>query len=266
MSSPTPQHDQNTPVDRPVTAIILAAGRATRMKSDLVKVLHLVCDRPMVAWIIDACREIQCQPIHLIVGYQADRVEGAFADQNDLRFVEQKEQLGTGHAVQQAEPLLKDFVGDVIVLGGDGPLIRGSTLKVLLETHRSTGASATLATSVIDDPTGYGRIVRDDQDRFQAIVEEKDTNDEQRAIHEINPSYYCFRGEDLFRTLPQVGCNNANGEFYLTDVLGVLREEGKRIEVVPAVEPEDVLSINTPEQLAEVSALLDQRRRKETTA
>ncbi len=254
------------------TAIILAAGMGKRMKSDLPKVLHPIGGRPMVCAVIEACREAGCRRVVLVVGHRQELVRGALSGaewigKGDIEFVEQPEQHGTGHAVQCAETLFAEEKAtpageggsDVFVLAGDGPLIRAQTLKVILDRHRSTDASATLATSIIDDPTGYGRIVRENGGKgeggFKAIVEQKDCSAEQLKIREVNPSYYCFDAAALFSTLARVKRNAASGEYYLTDVPGMMLAEGRRVEVIPAVPPEDVLSINTPEQLAEVDAI-----------
>jgi bifunctional N-acetylglucosamine-1-phosphate-uridyltransferase/glucosamine-1-phosphate-acetyltransferase GlmU-like protein len=173
----------------------------------------------------------------------------------------QMPQLGTGHAVDMARGLFaRGALGDeVLVLCGDGPLIRPHTLQVLLDTHRESGAAATLATAVIPDATGYGRIERDAHGSFRRIVEQKDATPAQLAIREINPSYYCFRTADLFDALKRVTNQNASGEYYITDVFELLLKDGKRVSVVDAVPPEDVLSVNTPEQLAEVSRILSSR-------
>lgn len=229
------------------------------MRSDLVKVLHPVCGRPMVLWVVDACRVAGCEAIYLVVGYQGEKVRETLAGPSDLKFVTQHEQLGTGHAVRQVEPLLADFDGDVIVLAGDGPLIRAETLVELVRTHRRTNAAATLATARIADPSGYGRIVRDASGRFAKIVEDKDATPAEKAIDEINPSYYCFRAKPLFAALARLTNQNANGEYYLTDVCGLLLDSGERVEVIDAVRAEDVHSINTPEQLAQVDAILAAR-------
>ena len=155
---------------------------------------------------------------------------------------------------------------DCFVLCGDGPLIRADTLRTLLQRHLATGAAASLATSVVADATGYGRIQRDAAGRFQRIVEQKDATEAQRAIREINPSYYLFRTHDLFDALTRVTNQNASGEYYITDVFELLLKDGKRVEVVDAVPPEDVLSVNTPEQLAEVDAILRRRLGSDTPA
>lgn len=240
-------------------AVILAAGKGTRMKADLPKVVHEVGGRPMVCAVVDACREAECDPVVVVVGYRHELVRGALAGAG-VRFALQEPQLGTGHAVQCADGELGSFAGDLFVLCGDGPLIRPETLATLLERHRSTGASATLATAIIDDPTGYGRIVRDGDGRFRGIVEHRNATPRQRAIREVNPSYYCFRRPDLMEALRDVPRNDASGEYYLTDVLGLLLARGRRVEVVPSVPPEDVLSINTPEELAAVDRIYRRRR------
>jgi bifunctional UDP-N-acetylglucosamine pyrophosphorylase/glucosamine-1-phosphate N-acetyltransferase len=154
---------------------------------------------------------------------------------------------------------LKDFRGDVLVLAGDGPLIRPQTIRTLVQTHRTSRAAGTLATSVIPDPTGYGRIIRDSAGEFERIVEHKDATPAQREFHEVNPSYYCFHAGMLFEMLELITNDNTNGEYYLPDVLPMLRQAGQRVEVVDAVPPEDVLSINDPQQLAEVDGILRRR-------
>lgn len=256
-------------------AIILAAGKGTRMRSDLPKVVHPVGDPPraMVCAVVDACREAGCERIVLVVGYKQDSVREAVASQglawaSGLEFAVQDQQLGTGHAVRSAET---NFAVDLrhpdlehrpcFVLAGDGPLIRGETLRALLDLHRRSRALATLATSVIDDPAGYGRIVRGPDRRLQRIVEHKECTPEQLAIREVNPSYYCFDLRALFDTLAHVKRNEHSGEYYITDVPAMLLQQGARVEVIDAVPPQDVLSINTPEQLAEVDAIYRARRR-----
>lgn len=243
-----------------VDAILLAAGKGTRMGSDLPKVVHEVAGRPMIQWVVEACREAGVERVVLVVGYQAERVREAVSGFEGIEFVTQSEQLGTGHATQMAAPLYKNEPQrDVFVLAGDGPLIRASTLKTLLDRHRSADASASLATAVIDDPTGYGRIERDADGQFLRIVEQKDASEEQLAIREVNPSYYCFRSDRLFDALSRVRNDNKQGEFYVTDVPGLLLEDGDTVEVIDAVPAEDILSINTPEQLAEVDRVLRAR-------
>ena len=243
---------------RTQSAIILAAGKGTRMKSDLPKVMHPALGRPMVEWVVDAARAVGCGKVVLVIGHGADTVRGHFAGHAGIEFVMQMPQLGTGHAVDMARPVFeRGMLGeDVLVLCGDGPLIRAHTLETLLSVHRSTGAAATLATAVIPDPTGYGRIERDAKGGFLRIVEQKDATPAQLALREVNPSYYCFRTRELFDALRRVTNQNASGEYYITDVFELLLRDGHRVSVVDAVPPEDVLSVNTPAQLAEVSAIL----------
>lgn len=296
---------ETSTTERGVSAIILAAGKGTRMQSDLPKVCHPVGGRAMVCAVVDACIEAGVDHIVVVVGYRRPDVmaalrpyagvetlgaglgppmahahagdagpeglEGAGSEERPraaLEFAVQSVQLGTGHAVSMARMpfdrvlLQSSPPRDVFVLCGDGPLIRASTLRTMLERHRSGGgvAAATLATSVIEDPTGYGRIVRDGEGRFERIVEHKNASEAERAIREVNPSYYCFDVAALFRTLSAVTPDSATGEYYITDVFELLLREGERVEVIDAVPPEDVLSINTPEQLAEVDRMFRSRR------
>jgi bifunctional UDP-N-acetylglucosamine pyrophosphorylase/glucosamine-1-phosphate N-acetyltransferase len=237
-------------------AILLAAGKGTRMGSDLAKVLHPVAGEPMLHWVIAACRAAGAVPIVVVVGYQAEQVKAAFAGQPDVRFVHQDRQLGTGHAAKMAAPLLADHPGEVFVLNGDGPLIRPETLHALLDTHRRAHAAGTLATARLDDPTGYGRVIRDADGGLAGIVEQKDATPEQLAVQEVNPNYLCYTASALFDALDRLSDDNAQGEYYLTDVPRLVREAGGTIAIVDAVPAEDVLGINTPEQLAQVDAIL----------
>jgi len=256
----------------PLSAIILAAGKATRMKSDRVKVLHEICGRPMLSYVLDACREVGVGGpsggrLYVVIGHDRERVMETYKDQPDITWVIQHEQKGTGHAVMVCQSVMGQH-GDtspdahVFVLGGDGPLIRGSTLKALTEKHLATGAAVTLATSVLENPAGYGRIVRDAAGQVTGIVEHGDATPEQRAIKEVNPTYWMFRTSDLFEALSHVQPNNKKGEYYLTDTLAILKSHGKRLEAVPSVPPEDVLSINTRAELADVTRVMQKRIQK----
>lgn len=258
----TNSSQQDDADSRPLAAIILAAGKGTRMQSDLPKVVHSVAGEPMVRWVVEAVRELGAMPVVLVVGHGQEHVKGIFDGERGIVFVTQEPQLGTGHAVDQARSIFDDVIlseADIFVLAGDGPLIRSRTLKQLLKVHRSTNAAATLATAVIDDPAGYGRIVRDSNGRFERIVEQKDASEAERAIREVNPSYYCFQAGPLFDCLSRIDNDNASGEYYITDVLALLLADGYRVEVVDAVPPDDILSINTPQQLEEVSRILKSR-------
>jgi bifunctional UDP-N-acetylglucosamine pyrophosphorylase/glucosamine-1-phosphate N-acetyltransferase len=216
----------------------------------------------MVCAVVDACVEAGVGRVVVVVGYGREVVQDALAE-HDVEFAVQDEQLGTGHAVRCAEEALGGLAWreghEVFVLCGDGPLIRSETLGTMLEAHRRAGAAATLATSVIDDPAGYGRIVRGRDGRFEGIVEERVATGEQLAIREVNPSYYCFEAPALFGALKNVERNPVSGEYYVTDVPSILMAEGRAIEVVAAVPPEDVLSINTPEDLAKVDGIYRSR-------
>jgi len=243
-------HDADAP-----RAIILAAGKGTRMGSDLPKVCHEVGGRPMVCAVVDACLEAGCSRVVVVVGYKQELVREALASYGErVEYAVQDEQLGTGHAVMCARDAFEgvDPSTDVFVLCGDGPLIRSETLGVLLSTHRGAGAEATLATSRIEDPTGYGRIVRDASGGFARIVEHKNATDAERSIDEINPSYYCVGAGALFSALDRVGRDDLTGEYYITDIFGLIRSGGGRVGIVDTVPSEDILSINTPEQLARV--------------
>lgn len=242
-------------------AVILAAGKGTRMDSDLPKVMHHALGRPLVEWVVNACVAAGCARIVLVVGHGAPIVEAHFAGRADIEFVTQQPQLGTGHAVDQARPLLSGLPAnqDILVLCGDGPLIRANTISAILAAHRSSGAAATLATSIIPDPDGYGRIVRDSSGSFSRIVEQKDASAAEKAIREINPSYYCFQSGDLWSALGRLDNSNAQREYYITDLFRLLPASGRRVHVVDAVPPEEVLSVNTPQQLAEVESILRSR-------
>jgi UDP-N-acetylglucosamine diphosphorylase/glucosamine-1-phosphate N-acetyltransferase len=254
------------------TAIILAAGKGTRMRSDLPKVVFEIGGRPMVCAVVDACLAAGCTRIIAVVGHKQELVRSALASYGSLfggrgvEFAVQDQQLGTGHAVTCAAGLFereRTTKGhNVFVLCGDGPLIRKATLDTVLSKHAGGKADATLATAVIDDPSGYGRIARDANGRFQAIVEQKNCTPEQLAIREVNPSYYCFDVKSLFDALPKVTRNALTNEYYLTDVPALLMQSGGKVEVIEAVPAEDVLSINTPEDLAKVDAIYRSRNTK----
>ncbi len=250
-----------------LAAIILAAGKATRMKSPRVKVLHEICGRPMLSYVLDACRAVGVTKLFLVIGHDRQRVIDTYKNDTDITWVIQEEQKGTGHAVLVCEPAMKSANvlnpdDHVFVLGGDGPLIRGETLKALADKHTSTAAAVTLATSLLDNPTGYGRILRDASGNVVGIVEQNDATPEQRAIKEVNPTYWMFRTRDLFDALAQVKPNNKKGEYYLTDTLSILKNMGKRLEAVPSVPAEDVLSINTRSELADVARVMQKRIQK----
>ena len=248
-------------------AIILAAGKGTRMKSELPKVAHHAAGAPMVEWVVRAATGAGATRVVLIVGYQQEVVRDLFEGSgHPIQYAVQDEQLGTGHAALMAETTLAGFDGDVFVLVGDGPLLRSEVLEKVHRAHVESGASATLATAILEDPTGYGRILREADGRFTGIVEQKDATPEQLRVREINPSIYCFRAEALWDALHAIEPSPVTGEYYITDVPALLIEQGDLVQVTPVASAEDALSVNTPEQLAEVDAALRARETQRTGA
>jgi len=252
------------PADRPAggaapcAALILAAGKGTRLKSDLPKVLHTLQDRPLLHWVIDASRAAGLGPLVIVVGHQAERVEASLAEDRagDLRFVLQAEQHGTGHAAQVARPALADLAGDLLVLAGDVPLIQPATLTGLLSAHRARQAAATVLTAELADPTGYGRILRDGEGDLLAIREHRDASPAERAVREINSGIYCFRLPALLVALDALRPENDQGEYYLTDTLAILRGRGERIAAHRCPDPVEIAGVNDREQLAALEARL----------
>ena len=240
------------------TAVILAAGKGVRMKSNLPKVVHKAAGKPLVAHVADAVRAAGIEDIIIVVGHGREEVQKVFAG-DQVKFVTQEQQLGTGHALQQAEGMV-DPGNTVLVLAGDIPLLRPSTLKVLLDYHQKQQAQATVLTTHLQQPTGYGRVLRDQNGGFLRIVEEKDASPEEKNITEINSGIYCFHAGSVFRVLHQLQPANAQGEYYLTDVLEILKGEGHRVEVMSAAEPEEIHGVNDRIQLAQAEKIL--RRRK----
>ena len=244
-------------------AIILAAGVSSRMNTKLPKVLHEVCGRPMLAYVLDACRAVGVKKLYVVVGYGADQVKEAFADAKDITWVLQSEQKGTGHAVLCCKEHLQDFEGETLVLCGDGPLIRAKTLKTLLEKHESERSSATLATAILDNPKGYGRICRDTYGNIQGIIEHADCNSEQLKIQEVNPSYYLFKNKLLFEALAKVKPDNVKKEYYITDALSIVLAGGHKVVAVTAVRPEEAMGVNSRVQLSEASKIMQHRIQQE---
>ncbi|AVX29681.1 UDP-N-acetylglucosamine pyrophosphorylase /glucosamine-1-phosphate N-acetyltransferase [Carboxydocella thermautotrophica] len=240
-----------------LAAVILAAGKGTRMKSRLPKVLHPVGGQPMVSHVMAACRTAGAQPVVLVIGHGAEQVQATLGPEQV--YVEQKEQLGTGHAVMQAETVLRDFEGDILVVCGDTPLLRGETLAALAQYHRQQEAVATVLTMTLANPTGYGRIIRDEQGQVAAIVEEKDATPEQKAIREVNSGTYCFQAQALFAALQQITPNNAQGEYYLTDVLAIFRQQGQKVAAWQLSDDTEVMGINDRVALAEANRLFRER-------
>ena len=244
-------------------AIILAAGVSSRMNTQLAKVLHEVCGRPMLAYVLDACRQVGVGKMYVVVGYGIEHVRERFGDVEDIVWVQQDEQKGTAHAVLCCKEYLGDFEGEALVLCGDGPLIRAEMLKTLFEKHKAEHSAATLATAVLDDPAGYGRIIRDAHGNFQGIVEDSDCTSEQLAICEVNPSYYLFNNRILFEAAEKVKPDNVKKEYYLTDALSLIIAAGHKVVAVTAVRPEEAMGVNSRAQLSEASKIMQHRIQKE---
>lgn len=238
-------------------AIILAAGKGTRMKSKLHKVLHQVCGKTMVEHVLTQLQAADIKNIVTVVGYGADTVKDALGDQ--VRYALQKQQLGTGHAVMQTEDLLGELAGQTLVVSGDTPLFTAATFNHLFQYHEQRHAAVTILTSKAPDPTGYGRIVRNEIGIVERIVEQKDASVEEQAIHEINTGVYCFDNQKLFAALKRLTNDNAQGEYYLTDVIGILKEEG---EIVTAYQMEDFdesMGVNDRSALAKATKIMQKR-------
>jgi len=241
-------------------AIVLAAGEGKRMQSSLPKVLHEAAGAPLLAHVGTAARESGVERIVVVVGKGAEQVRDRFKDEG-WEFVLQNERHGTADAVRRAEDALRDFDGEVLVLAGDVPLLRGSTLARLRARHREAHAAVTVLTAHLPDPSGYGRVLRAPSGEFLGIVEDKDATAAERAIDEVNSSIYCFDAAALRDALPRIGNDNAQGEYYLTDAVGILRKEGRPVVALAAAAPEEILGVNDRDQLQQVDELLRQRAR-----
>lgn len=220
-------------------AIILAAGKGTRMKSEQSKVMHRLIDRPMLAYIIDALRAVNVQRIVVVVGYQAESIKEAF--QGQVEFALQQPQLGTGHAVMQCSQL-KDAQGDTVIINGDGPCIQPETLEHLFQMNQN--ASCTLLTAELEDAGAYGRIIRNENGDVTSIVEAKDCTKQQLMVNEINAGMYCFKNKDLFENLDKLQTNNAQNEYYLTDMVSILASQGKKVKGLVIENRDEVMGIN----------------------
>ncbi len=232
-----------------ITAIILAAGRGKRMKSILAKVLHPIAGRPMLAYPIETARQLGCHKIVVVVGHQANSVKESFKNEG-LIFVEQEEQLGTGHAVVCAREALKGFEGTTLILCGDVPLLKEKTIKTLVNMHDKMKSPITVLTVLRDNPSGYGRIKRDNQGNILEIVEEKDTDSEEKEIKEINTGIYCINNNFLFSSLESLKNDNAQGEYYLTDLIKMAKEQDKSPSTLTVNDPGEVMGINDRRDLA----------------
>ena len=238
----------------PVAAIILAAGKSTRMQSRLPKMLHPICGLPMTAHVVRACRAAGVERIVVVVGHAADEVRKGLGD--DVEYAYQANQQGTGDAVRSAHTLLHDWRGTILVLAGDVPLLAPESLRELIWLQQRSEAVAALLTAELDDPTGYGRILRNAEGRVVGIVEQKNATPEQQAIKEWNPSIYAFQGPSLWSALEQVERNPLTGEFYLTDTVGLLAARHAKIEGLLLADAQDALGVNNRVELAQAATIL----------
>jgi UDP-N-acetylglucosamine diphosphorylase/glucosamine-1-phosphate N-acetyltransferase len=242
-----------------IAVIILAAGLGKRMRSPKAKVLHEILGRPMLSYVIDVAREIAGPSVIVVVGNQAEAVRRAVSGAASVRYAYQNRQLGTGHAVLCALPQLPDDCEQVVVLCGDTPLLTAPTLKTLVQDHLAAGRDATLLAVELDAPQGYGRVLLNDRYQVCGIVEEADASTGQRAIRLINTGIYCVTRRFLSEALPKVTPENAQGEFYFTDIIRIGYESGRNIGVSYGAAPREILGVNTPEDLARVEALMTGR-------
>ena len=248
-----------------IHVVVLAAGKGTRMKSERPKVLHPVAGTALLDRVLDAARALNPRSMTIVVGHGAEQVRTHLADSRDVQFVLQEPQLGTGHALRQTEPLLRDRSGTVVLLSGDVPLLRSATLSGLVDTHAQAGAAATVLTANVDRPYGYGRIVRT-SGRIARIVEERDATPAQREIKEINSGIYAFALDRLFDALGTISSENAQGEYYLPDLIAIYRRRKRVVTTFTIPDAVEIRGINSRTELAEVSAMVRQQKNEELMA
>ncbi len=237
------------------SGVVLAAGLGKRMQSDLPKVLHPALGRPLVLHVLDQLKPLHPARVVVVVGHREEMVREALQGRT-VHFVTQSPQLGTGHAVQMAWPEVEQGPETILIVAGDMPLVRTATLKRLLERHAQDVNAVTFLSGELDDPAGYGRVVRDRRGDFQKIVEEKDALPAERKIDEVNSGVYCFSRKSLVDALGLLRADNSQKEYYLTDALGLLKGRGMRVGIVQTSDPRELFGVNTPEQLAQVEETL----------
>ena len=239
-----------------VAVVILAAGMGTRMKSNKAKVLHEIDGRPMIRYVVKAAQKIAGDNVIAVVGHQAQKVQETISDSASIYFAYQEEQLGTAHAVQCAMPHIPDSCDEVVILCGDVPLIRSRTIAELVGDHLSAARDITLLAVELDNPHGYGRILVDVNKAVFGIVEEADASADQKQIKLINAGIYCIRKSFLLNALPKIRTNNAQGELYLTDIIGIAHTENKNIGVMVGSDPSEVIGVNTIQELKRVESII----------
>jgi bifunctional UDP-N-acetylglucosamine pyrophosphorylase / glucosamine-1-phosphate N-acetyltransferase len=245
--------------------VILAAGKGTRMKSETPKVLHPIAGKTLIDRVLDTARTLQPSSITLVVGHGAEKVKAHLAHRSDIAFAVQEPQLGTGHALLQTAPLLQGHTGTLVLLSGDVPLLRADSLRALVATHDDAGAAATVLTAKLERPYGYGRIVRTNG-RITRIVEERDATPIQREIKEINSGIYALALEPLFEALAGISAQNAQGEYYLPDLIGIYRRQKRGVATFTIAEAVEIRGINSRTELAEVSKMVRQQKNEELMA
>jgi bifunctional UDP-N-acetylglucosamine pyrophosphorylase/glucosamine-1-phosphate N-acetyltransferase len=248
-----------------VHVVVLAAGKGTRMKSEVPKVLHLAAGLPLVERVLRTADALEPASVVVIVGHGSRQVQDALGIRMGLSFALQQPQLGTGHALLQAEPLLAGKNGTLVLLSGDVPLLRAGTIRTLVRTHVDATAAATVVTSIVDRPDGYGRIVREGG-AVASIVEHKDASPAERGIREINSGIYAFDLAPLFGALKEIGAANAQGEYYLPDLVRIYRARGLKVETLVVEDPREIMGVNSRKELADVAAILRMTKNEELMA
>lgn len=247
--------------ERQLAVVILAAGKGTRMNDpSMAKVMHQIDGTPMVGYVLRLAGEIGANRTLVIVGWQKESVT-VYVRENfsNCEIVEQTEQLGTGHAMMQTAPVLKEFQGDILVLSGDVPLLTSRTVSAMIGYHRTSAAVSTILTAVVEDPFGYGRIIRNEDGSVRRIVEQKDATEEEQRVREINSGIYVFDAATLFGSLPMLQPNNVQKEYYLTDIFEIFWRNRSRVSAVKSIEPGEILGINTVAQLEEARIEIGRR-------
>ena len=243
-------------MDAKIAVVILAAGLGTRMKSNKAKVLHEVCGKPMISYVVEAARKVAGNDVVLVVGNQADKVRETVSNLGSFSFAFQETQMGTGHAVLCALPHIPDRCRDVVILCGDVPLIKADTVKALIRAHVDEKRDISVLAVELEDPTGYGRILLDDQGRVRAIVEESDATVEQKRIRLINTGIFCVKKDLLLQAVPRIKSDNAQGEIYFTDIVEIAHAEQRYIGVTVGDNHLEVTGINTIQELKNVEHVI----------
>ena len=241
-----------------LATVILAAGKGTRMESDMAKVLHSICEKPLLHFPVSTARTIGSEKIVVVIGHQAEQIKEVMDDET-LVYAYQEQQLGTAHAVMQSEDELRTFGGTILILCGDVPLLLPVTLKNLLACHRKGNAAVTVMTAIPPDASGYGRVVKDENGTVLRIVEERDATVEEKEISEINTGIYCVESAFIYDALAEIGNNNAQGEYYLTDIFEIANRHGHRAQAFTISDPLEAMGINTVAQLAEAEQIMKAR-------